>query len=228
MAITIEQIAAIISKVTKSDSVLEEVKSAGTTFAYELLSQYDWHPLRGSDTQTTTLGTATYALQGASKDCGKLIMLLYETQEIEYVTQEDFYRRIQGVQLSQIPVTMWTISGYDVEGFPVVKLAGTPQITGETIEYVYTKRIDESDPFKDLPAFMMNIIRLRMLAEFYPYPAKSEQYAKLAQEAIDRALWIQKEKEGLNVRMQQDPDRIMSNQLANDLAARRHYSGRIG
>jgi hypothetical protein len=228
MAITIEQIAAIIAKITKAESVIDEVKAAGTTFAYELLSQYDWHQLRGSATKTTTSGTATYALQGASKDCGKLIMLLYETFEIGYVPQEEFYRRNQGTQLSQIPVSMWTISGYDVEGFPVVKLSGTPQVSGETIEYVYTKRIDETDPFKDLPAFMMNIIRLRMLAEFYPYPAKSEQYAKLAQEAIDRALWIQKEKEGLNVRMQQDPDRALSNQLANDLAARRHYSGRIG
>lgn len=212
--------------VKKDLDFADQIELTAKSHAYNLLANYDWHFLRGSTSTTSVDGTATYTLTGASNDCGLIINLKYANYLMPYVPQEEFDQRTEGLTSTQQPVGMWTISSYSAAGFPIIKFFGTPSESNKTIEYRYKKRIDEADPSALLPGHMMDIIRLKCLAEFFPYPDKSAQYRAEAENKINEALWAEREKHNLTTRGVISDDRMQGNTEANRLGNRgyRAYS----
>lgn len=221
MAINIERLAAQVAQMTGKDGVEEEVREAARSHAVALL-RHPWNFLKFSKSTVTVANTASYTLSGLSNDCGKVRYLYYGGYELDFETLDDFNRAIQGLTALSTPICLWTITGYSNGGFPVIRLFGTPTEAGIAIDYTYQKMVDEADPFSLIPGWMMNIIRNKVLAEFYPYPDKSQMYADLAEKGINEALWAEREKHGQSKKMQLDSDRLYANRKANDLAARRH------
>lgn len=212
----------MVDKVTGFEkSMTKEIEESAKSFAYELLTMYDWNWLKTTDTDSSVGDQTTYTLQGAAKDCGKLIMLKYENVVIEYFSQVEFYERTQNQLAGDYHVQMWTIIGYDSAGFPKIDLFGAPDVSGNEIWYLYLKKIDESDPQNLIPGWMMNIIRTEMMAEFHANPSKSQMYFYEVEKRINQALWIEREKHGLNVYSKTHPDRVIGNAIANRFVTRR-------
>ena len=215
---------------SKDLDLTDQIVLSGQAHAYDIMTNYDWMFLRGSTTFTggSVSGTSTYKLTGtADVPCGRIIEVYYDTYKLEYYPQEEFLSRKQGLTSSNYPVSMWTMNSFASDGFPIIELFGAPNEDDITISYLYQRRVDEADALDLMPGSMMNILRLRLLSEFYPYPDKSGMYAQQAEMFLNSALWSQRPKQTMVTRGVISNDRMQGNREANRLGSRnvgRYYT----
>lgn len=204
-----------------------EIIEAAKSKAYDVMTNYDWAILRRSTTVSggSVNGQSTYTLSGTSANpCGRPITVNYATYPIDYVEPEDFDLRIAGADASNYDISMWTLDSYNSQGFPVIKFFGTPSQSGDEIFYRYQVRIDEADPLEKMPGHMLEIVRLKLLSEFYPYPDKSAQFRDEAENKVNNSLWTMRVKGNLSKRGVISRDRMQGNIEANRFASRNHRS----
>lgn len=217
------------SGASKDLDLTNQIVDSGKSRAYRLMTNYDWMFLRSQTTHSggSVLGTSTYTLIGTTAiPCGKIISVKYGTRLVDYVPQEEYDRRIDGIDTTNYDVSMWTISGYSSAGFPVIQFFGTPAANSDAITYRYQRRIDEADSLNLMPGYMLDIVRLELLSEFYPYPDKSAQYRQEADDLLNASLWSERVKHNLVTQGVISRDRMQGNLEANRFASRhrRGYS----
>lgn len=209
----------------------DQIVDAGKAHAYDVMTNYDWMFLRAQTTHSggSVSGTSTYKLIGTSAiPCGKIISVKYGTRLIDYVPQEEYDRRTDGIETTGFDVSIWTLNGYSSDGFPIIKFFGTPAANGDAITYRYQRKIDEADSLSLMPGYMLNIIRLRLLSEFYPYPDKSAQYRQQAEDQLNASLWAERAKHNLVTQGVISSDRMQGNREANRIASRHRRSYTTG
>lgn len=211
------------SGASKELDFTESIVDSGKSIAYRLMTDHDWMFLRSQTTHSggSVLGTSTYTLIGtAAIPCGKIISIRYGSRLVDYVPQEEYDRRIDGIETTGYPVSMWTINGYSAAGYPVVKFFGTPSASGDEISYRYQRRVDEADSLNLMPGYMLDIVELELLSRFYPYPDKSAQYKQQADDALNASLWAERAKHNLVTQGVISRDRMQGNLEANRFASR--------
>lgn len=170
------------------DSKREAVEAAIKSFGLALLESYEWSFLYSSDTDPSVVNQSQYTLRGAASDCGIVSAVYYDGVELIFKDNLEFNRLTQGITDNETayPVGIWTwLPGSDAtDGFPIIKLFGTPTIADDDIFYSYRKLIDEAEPLKHAPAAMADLIELETVSRFHPNPNDRFDFGKKAEKAL--------------------------------------------
>lgn len=175
--------ASVVTSVMKqcklSDADKDAVEASLSGFVYDLLVSYEWSFRLKNHTDTTLVATHDYTLKGASDDCAQIVDLYYDDNNpaLTYLYPREFDRRTHGSDPAEQMIGIWTNRGEDVQGFPQIELNGNTD-AGKDLYYSYLYKINENDPWSQLPTPMQQIVAEYGISQFHPIgEVRLEKYA---------------------------------------------------
>lgn len=172
-----------------TDEKRPALETSISSFGISVLETFEWSFLFASATEDSIANTNEYALSGANNDCGIIQAVYYAGNEVVFKDSLEFDRLTKsGTALpTDGLVSIWTrLPGTDASGgFPILKLFGTPSLSGDDIYYTYKKSIDESDPLKHVPAAMRDLFECEAVSRFHPNPNDRADYSKRAEVLVN-------------------------------------------
>lgn len=172
----------------KRDAITAETREV----CVELLDKRDWHFLEITVTEVTVANQSEYTISGANDNCGKIVDLYYNGYLVDYKDTQEFYRLTKAIETTVATaysgMLYWTsLPESATEGFPVVKLFGTPTEAGIEMFVVALKRVDVDEPELLIPRFLTGIVMNTMLSRHLPDPIMRRERAMMAEEGYAAA-----------------------------------------
>lgn len=181
------EIETIKGSVVRKGPDLEAIRNKMTRDALEILRLYDWTFLEVTGTVTTVADVYEYTLTPSGDnppECEAVLDLLYDV---------DVATKKKGLPLEHMDWALWrvdptinppaassgrryTVKGKTTSGTPIIELEWTPAEAGLVMDFRYKVRVDPADPFVYFIPELWSYVVNRALAQFYPYPQKSDEF----------------------------------------------------
>ncbi len=154
--ITTEQIADIVMSTPQAREIGDQsywrdvVASEVASVKSEILTSYDWDFLLADYTQSFT-ATESQTIRGEDDNLREIVAIRYGSgnKVLQQMRTLDAYDLLdQDTSTSTRGVSIWYLSETDDNGFPIIKLVGTPT-TAENAQVLYRRRDVELNKWPD-------------------------------------------------------------------------------
>lgn len=128
--------------------------------------RHNWRWAMKVHTIVTVANQADYELKGSSQDARKIKAVIYDTAEdaLDFMTLEDYDIRKSRTTNPLTAIAHWIPIDDSINGFPRIKIWGTPGTAGKNIKYRYWRKV----AFGELPDAFHSAVFEGVLAMINP------------------------------------------------------------
>jgi len=178
---------AVLAMAGLQENFRKIIESTLLAYVDFVLTDQKWKFMLGSDTDSTTAGTTTYTLTGASNDLDTIHSIRYGTFKIplKQLSVEKFDQMLAGASANIGEPCAYAITSISVVGgkvYPVIEFLGSPTSV-QTIYIRYWKQ-PMSDPLGHLPDAFGLLFLLQMQYLYDTNAVRKETWRKEAEKAF--------------------------------------------